>query len=87
MQFPIIHRNGSRGPTLLEEYATADAAALALLQALQAIDLNGRDYYMQGTAAFEAARTEHQKRYTAVQNIRTELHEIMDSILTQQEAR
>lgn len=85
MTFPTIHRNGSHGPTLLEEYAAADAAALALLQALQAIDFNARDYYVQGPSAFEAARTEHQRRYTAITDIRKELHEIMDSIVKQGE--
>jgi hypothetical protein len=84
---PTIHMNGSDAATLLEEYVTADAAAYQLLCALSGIDFNARDYYPQGPAAFEAARTEMRARYLAVQNIRTELHQVMDSILKQREAK
>lgn len=81
---PTIHLNGSHGPTLLEGYLEAHTKATELLDALQAIEFNARDYYPQGPAAFEAARTEYEARFKAALSIRRDLDAIILAIQEQQ---
>jgi hypothetical protein len=82
---PTIHLNGSNAESLKNEYIQAYIVAGELLNKLQAIDLNGRDYYVQADErAFEQARQESSARYMAVKTIRAELDHIIAAIERQQ---
>lgn len=82
---PTIHMNGSSAKSLKNEYMEAYVAAGELLNQLNAIDLNARDYYVQSDPdAFEQARLQSSARCFAVKNIRKELETIILAIQEQQ---
>ena len=88
MIFPTIHLNGSNGTVLELEYRAAYDAARELLSALEAIDLNARDYYVQpDPQAFQIAREQSSARYVAVKNVRKKLETIILAISQQRTER
>jgi hypothetical protein len=57
---PTIHSNGSSAKSLTEDYTQARRAVQEAINALQAVDFNARDYYVQGPATWtEAVRQRH----------------------------
>jgi hypothetical protein len=62
MQLPRIHLNGSDPDSLLAQYMTALEKCQEAAQALNAIDVNARDYYPIGPAAWTLAQAEHSSR-------------------------
>ena len=85
MMTPTIHRNGSNGALLKEEYLVAFDAARELLSALEAIELNARDYYVNPDPnAFEQARQESSTRFVAVKTVRDEMQDFIVAIQDQQ---
>jgi hypothetical protein len=82
---PTIHMNGSNAESLKNEYLNAYEVAGQLLDALDHIDLNARDYYVQKDPdAFAHARDQASARYMKVRAIRAELETIIQSIQEQQ---
>lgn len=81
MQLPVIHLNGSDPVSLLAQYMTALEKAQEALQALRAIDVNGRDYYIiaNSNAASDAYR-EHRARCAALETIISDLSKIAEHI-------
>jgi hypothetical protein len=55
---PTVHLNGTGRDRLLSDYQTAYKLLCAAAEAFASIEFNGRDYYVQGDYAFNAARTE-----------------------------
>lgn len=83
MTFPTIHMNGTGGKTLLAEYGNAAEAVRAAMKSLNAATLNGRDYYPQGTSAFESARDERISMNERLKSVSAELDEIASAIYDQ----
>lgn len=75
---PTIHANGTGRDTLRESYAVAAHAVFKAIKAVEAVELNGRDYYPQGTNAFPLARTEHEARLAKLAEVRAELLKIFE---------
>lgn len=90
-QFPIIHNNGSHGPTLLGQYQRAVEALQAAVAALSQIDVHGRDYYPlappSGPDPSVAAYREHMKSRQDLEMIHTRYQAIAFSIAHQIEER
>lgn len=84
MQFPVIHLNGSDGPTLRDQYLEASKAAQDALNAMARIDVHGRDYYVvpHGDATSKAYR-EHRVRMVKLQSVQAELLAIAEDIQAQ----
>lgn len=53
---PTIHLNGTGKKTLCEGYDAADDALHDFIEAWERIEFNARDYYVQGSEAWTAAR-------------------------------
>jgi len=86
MLIPTIHLNGSSGERLLEQYTAASAAVRAAISTLQEVDVNARDYYVQGENAPQAAQREHDARLMALRRIDLDLAMIVEGIQDQLDA-
>jgi len=75
---PTIHLNGTSRTALKESYWEAATALFQAIKVVEAVELNGRDYYPQGPNAFPKAREEHEKRLKKLAEVRAELVEIVD---------
>lgn len=73
---PTIHLNGTSAQSLANQYQYAREKVREAMQALEHIDIHGRDYYVQGPNAYGIACKEHSKRYLALSVIMDELLEI-----------
>jgi hypothetical protein len=90
MRIPTIHLNGTGAKTLSSELETAYRALCAAIDAVQAITVHGRDYYLQNPAdgsthgAYTEARDEMDARLLALYGVRDELltmyTEIVESV-------
>ena len=60
---PTIHLNGTGADTLLKEYSALRNAANAAADALAKATCNARDFYPQGSAAWQAARAERDEAF------------------------
>ena len=58
LTLPTVHLNGTGRKMLTEGYQAAYAKLQETLRAFQAIEMNGRDYYPQGSGAYYKARTQ-----------------------------
>ncbi len=77
---PTVHLNGSAFIDLMGTNLTALRALRIAVTALQSAAPNGRDYYVQGNTAYEAARKQHEVRlHRLADNIR-ELQEIIAAV-------
>ena len=81
MILPTIHSGGTSRAALIRDYDAAARAFKDFVDAWQAIDFNGRDYYRQGPGAWDTAadeRYEHtqslDKLCDYLTEIRTHLH-------------
>jgi len=77
---PTIHMNGTGREALLDQVTDAASALYKALDALSEAAPNGRDYYPQGPAAFEQARTEHQSRADRLRSVLSELQALAETI-------
>ena len=75
---PTIHLNGSSAKSLREEYLNAYRALNDAIDAMQKIDVNGRDYYLQGLGAATTARNEHHERIKSVAKVKDEMMELYE---------
>lgn len=87
MTFPTIHMNGTSANSLLDDIQSAIEACGAARDALRRMSPNGRDYYIQGPHAIEAAMDEHQNRIAKVIHVIDELGEIAENIWDQKQQR
>jgi hypothetical protein len=83
MMKPTIHLNGTSAGSLAEQYADASAKVRDAIRSLEAIDVNGRDYYPQGNDAFGLAIIEHKARIKKLIDVRDELYGISEAIADQ----
>lgn len=76
LTLPTVHMNGTPARMLLEGYDTAMEKLQDAMDAMSAIEFNARDYYVQGSDAFEKAREEKFARMAKLQAVYDELQEI-----------
>lgn len=76
MMFPTIHLNGTSREEL-EKHALETARAVHVaLRALELFCPNGRDYYVQGPEAINAALREHNVRVNKLREVYADLEKI-----------
>lgn len=80
MRVPTIHRNGTGKGDILKALEEATSVLHRAEAAVAATAPNARDYYPQGTGAFEEARKEHESRASRIHEVREELCEIWEQI-------
>ena len=81
MKLPTIHLNGTSRDRLAATYSAAYTAVSDALDTLEQVELNGRDYYPQGSDAFTEAQREHTERCVALRVVRDELCEIVQHLM------
>lgn len=72
---PTIHLNGTSAKSLTEDYTQARRAIQEAMNALQAVDFNARDYYVQGPAAWTAAVQQRHDVYEHLSAAFNAMHE------------
>lgn len=80
MVAPTVHLNGTPRERLAEGYEAAYRAVTAAIAALYACAPNGRDYYVQGPAAFGRADDEHRARIAALAQVRDDLLALYEAV-------
>ena len=80
MILPTIHRNGTSAKDLQQGYDTAADALYALEQALNKIEFNARDYYVQHDLAWTQANAERQAINAKVKDVSAYLQEIREHL-------
>jgi hypothetical protein len=73
MMIPTIHSNGSGKAALLDELHEAGVALDKAIEAVQQVTVHGRDYYVQGPAAYTQAREEMDRRLSALRQVQDDL--------------
>jgi hypothetical protein len=81
---PTIHLNGTSGKDLWREYHAAYTAIDAAIDALCDATCNGRDFYVQGPAAFSQARSERDAALAKLREVKSYTEEILMGIMAQQ---
>jgi hypothetical protein len=66
---PTIHRNGTSGKSLCEQYYQARIAVQQALKKLEQIDFNARDYYVQSEAAWQKAIEQNDAMWNDLQGV------------------
>jgi hypothetical protein len=61
LTFPTVHSNGTSRSDLFEGYLEALRKVRDLTEAVQKIEFNARDYYVQGPTAFQTAQDERRQ--------------------------
>ena len=84
---PTIHLNGTSGADLLSQTTDAMLALSAAIKTLQNAGPNGRDYYVQGPLAIDAAMSEHRARLAQLQAVQADLVAISEAIHAQMTER
>ena len=87
MMIPTIHLNGTSGTALLAELQEATDALRRAIHAVQQVTCHGRDYYVQGPAAYPQARHEMDARLAALSQVERDLFDMAQAVFDQQEAR
>jgi hypothetical protein len=85
--FPTIHLNGTHGPDLADNAAVALEALRAASHAHALTAPNARDYYVQGTDAFDAARREYLARVEQLQAVTLDVAMLLENLTDQIAAR
>lgn len=83
MLVPTVHRNGTSGEILLDQYTTAAQAVQKAIETICDAGPNSRDYYVQGPDAGLTAQREHETRVKALKIVRGELTTIAEKIQDQ----
>jgi hypothetical protein len=73
MTLPTIHDNGTSAVSLIDALCNASEALDTAYMKLKLTAPNGRDYYPQGTGAFQAAVDEHCDRLRRLDAIKNEV--------------
>jgi len=81
--FPTVHLNGTAGADLQREYHAAYKAIDAAMDALGAATLNGRDFYVQGPAAYSQARAERDAAFDKLRQAQAYVEEMLGGICDQ----
>lgn len=76
---PTIHINGSSREFLINDMLQATDAIRAAIDAVRKAAPNARDYYPQGTGAFDRAMTEHRARLAKLESVWSEIGEIIEA--------
>jgi hypothetical protein len=84
---PTIHMNGTSAEALADALVVALEKLWEAQKALAEAGPNARDYYPQGPAVTQLALEQHRKREEQLQDIRTDLATVLDSVLDQQQRR
>lgn len=74
--FPTIHLNGTSKQMLLDGYVAALHALKDAQEALQKIEFNARDYYVQGPDAWNTARDEMADQFGKLNEVEGYLTEV-----------
>lgn len=77
---PIIHSNGTSREMLLRGYTEAYYALDEAIRKFEAIEFNGRDYYLKGPEHFKQAQAEYEARWRKLCEVRSELLVTMNHI-------
>jgi hypothetical protein len=80
MMVPTVHLGGTSHDRLLETACEAVNALLAGLEAMERAAPNPRDYYPQGSGAFDAAAREHAERVARVRAVVNEMQQLASAI-------
>jgi hypothetical protein len=80
---PTVHLNGTSGADLEREYHAAYKAIDAAMDALGAATLNGRDFYVQGPAAYSQARAERDAAFDKLRQAQAYVEEMLSGICDQ----
>ena len=75
MQLPLIHLNGSHGPTMAKDYADAAMAVRLAADAVAKTAPHSRDYYplSDGKEVYRMAAKEHAARIARMRDIAVDL--------------
>lgn len=80
---PTVHINGTGANDLLSQYEHAFSAVTDAIRAVTEAAPHGRDYYVHGPDAYQAARNEHLDRVRRLQTVAEELIALHASVLKQ----
>jgi hypothetical protein len=80
MIFPTIHLNGTNPQDLLEDQLHMIDKLRDAIRAMEHNGPNGRDYYPQGSQAFQHAVEEHEQRLLVLRNVLAELETIAEHV-------
>ena len=84
---PTVHLNGTTGSTLFGELHDALTAVNVAIEKVCDACPHGRDYYVEGPGAYEAARKQFNERLDALKEIAVELEALCDEVDRQMEVR
>ena len=79
--------NGTAAADLLEEYMKAAAAIRSASERVAHAGPNARDYHVKGAEAFTMAQNEHKNRIWKLREVLSEIEEIMQNIVEQEDQR
>ena len=80
---PTVHLNGTSFTDLRDGYAAAYDAIDKAMDALAKAELNGRDFYVQGPAAYSHARAERDAAFTKLRAAHDYVGEVLAGICDQ----
>jgi hypothetical protein len=80
---PTVHLNGTGFTTLRDGYAAAYDAIDKAMEALGNAELNGRDFYVQGSAAYSQARAERDTAFAKLREAHSYVGEMLVGICDQ----
>jgi hypothetical protein len=80
---PTVHLNGTGFTDLRDGYAAAHDAIDAAIDALANAELNGRDFYVQGPAAYSQARAERDAAFAKLRAAHDYVGEMLAGICDQ----
>lgn len=72
---PSVHLNGTGRDALAKQYRDMHQAIAAAMVAFREASPHGRDYYVQGSEAYEAARDKHLRRYGVLAELLAEIED------------
>jgi hypothetical protein len=84
---PVIHLNGTSADDLANALVVALEKLWEAQQALANAGPNARDYYPLGPSVVQLALEQQRVREEQLQDIRTDLATVLDSVLDQQQRR
>jgi len=80
MRVPTVHLNGTGKDRLIEGYLNAHTSLRDAQKALEEIEFNPRDYYVQGPEAWEEAKREMNIRFEIIAKVQNEIDQILEAI-------
>ena len=80
---PTVHLNGTGFTNLRDGYAAAYDAIEKAIDALANAELNGRDFYVQGPAAYSQARAERDEAFAKLRAAHDYVGEMLAGICDQ----